>query len=70
MKIYIARPKDISPPLSNFYQYIIKNSPYYSRLAIKEELKQFSIKNLRKEFKDKDNLYIVAEEGDKIIRCS
>lgn len=66
MKIYIARLKDISL-LSNFYQHIIKNSPYYSRIAIKEELKRFSIKNLRKEFKDKNNLYIIAEEGDKII---
>lgn len=66
MKIQVAEPKDIAY-LSRFYQYIIKDNPYYSRLAIKEELKRFSARNLRKEFKDKDNLYIFIKEGDKII---
>ena len=66
MKIYIAKPKDISR-LSSFYQGIIKNNPYYSKSAIKEELKRFSGDNLRKEFKDKDNLYIIAKEAHNIV---
>ena len=65
MKIQIAKLKDI-PRLSGFYQFI-RSSPYYSQAAIKEELKRFSVKNLKKQFGNKDNLYIFLEEGDKII---
>ena len=66
IKISLATTKDI-PALSRFYQSIIRESPYYSEVAIKEELKRFSIKNLTKEFCDKDNLYLIAKLGNEIV---
>ena len=66
MKVRIAKSKDIHS-LSKFYKDIISSNPYYSKQAINKESKRFSIPNLTKEFRDKDNLYIITQEGNDII---
>jgi ribosomal protein S18 acetylase RimI-like enzyme len=53
--------------LSEFIQTVIKDSPYYSRWAKKDESKRFSSQSLRKELKKKDNLYLTTRTNGKII---
>src|SRR5438876_808426 len=65
MKIDIAKIKDI-PHLSRIYKEIIRANPYYSDLAKKSELERFSPKTLRKELADKENLYILAWDKNKV----
>ena len=65
-EVYVAKSKDASL-LSKFYRHIISKNPYYSPEAIKSELERFSQKNISKELKIKDNLYIFTKEKDKII---
>ena len=53
--------------LSKFIQTVIKKSPYYSKWAKKEELKRFSPASLKKEFKNKDNLYMTTLKKGEMV---
>ena len=69
MKINIAKLKDI-PALSEIYTNIIKINPYYSQWAKKSELKRFNPKSIGEDMANKDNLYILMKDKNKIIGAS
>ena len=46
---------------------IILSTPYYSKIAKREEIKKYKVSELRKKLKDKDKIYLVAKTDNKII---
>ncbi len=64
MKITIFKGQSIKEIL-NFIQEIINKTFYYSKFARSEEIKRFSPVLIRKELKDKNNLFLIAKDNDK-----
>lgn len=66
MKITPLKRVDIKQT-SQLLKKIINRTFYYSKLARKKELEKFNPAIIRKEFKDKNNLFLVAKNKEKII---
>jgi len=56
--------------ISNLSKFVIRNisdSPYYSKVAKREEKKRFGYNNIKKKLEDGDNLFLIIKDGDNII---
>jgi len=66
MQIDFLKNNDINE-FSRLARIIILNTPYYSSLAKKHEIKKYSTRNLRLKLHDRKNLYILAKNENKIV---
>ena len=66
MKISILKKNDIKE-FSYLAKNIISNTPYYSILAKKHEVKKYNVNNIKYKLKNKKDLYVVIKDKNKII---